>query len=417
MDCVANYEIKTECSIITDDLVLNVKHPRNVYRARIKNIHRSEFSTPFLLSLHLYFSSPDLDKAQDIADELLAECLNMLTFATGSGFKRYRIRQIVDATSGIDGMRSVLMWGDSIEHEDPQPMLNINTANAIERILEFEVPPAIRRALRWYRLGVNSGMPDDQFMYFWFALEIIAEYQKSSEKVPDRCPYCKSELYCEKCQLNPLHRPYPKQAIRSLLKLVAEECDDAMFNRLEQTRHSLMHGSTLQEIEQDYDEKEEHTVDILGRLVWKALIFQFPHEMFDGTLEMGYPNTYLHHSMRAVAHMQTVVPVESNGDFDLSFTGFKMGVVPPGPPQSALPTVIRMTVDQHERLGTLRFVEGNHQEMCKRIYDKVKMQDGHFFALVFSTDLAKIKNAIDQNEQGNWQDLFREIIEEHNKEN
>lgn len=155
MECVANYEIKTECSVVADGLVLRIKHPKGLYRGRIQNIPRQVYTTPFLLSLHLYFDAPTLGEAQDIADDLLADCLNMLAFTTGSRFQRHRTRQIVDATPGIAG-RSVLMWGDSIEYEDPEPLLDEDTARAIERLLEFDIPPAIRRAMRWYRLGINA---------------------------------------------------------------------------------------------------------------------------------------------------------------------------------------------------------------------------------------------------------------------
>src|SRR5437867_4981652 len=176
MECVANYEIKTECSVVADDLVLRIKHPKGLYRARIQNIPRPIYTTPFLLSLHLYFEAPALDEAQEIADGFLADCLNMLAFTTGFRFQRHRIRQIVDATSaGTAGMRSLLMWSDSIEYEDPQPFLREDTARSIERLLEFDMPPAIRRAMRWYRLGINATVADDQFMNFWFALEIVAD--------------------------------------------------------------------------------------------------------------------------------------------------------------------------------------------------------------------------------------------------
>ena len=88
MECVANYEIKPECSVIADDLVLRIKHPKGLYRARIQNIPRPVHTTPFLLSLHLYFDAPSLDEALDIADDFLADCLNMLAFTTGSGFRQ-----------------------------------------------------------------------------------------------------------------------------------------------------------------------------------------------------------------------------------------------------------------------------------------------------------------------------------------
>lgn len=410
MECVANYEVTTECSVVADDIVLRIKHPKGLYRARIQNIPRPVYTTPFVLSLHLYFDAPTLNEAQDIADGFLADCLNMLALTTGSSFRRHRIRQIVDATPGITGMRSVLMWGDSIEYEDPQPFLREDTARTIERLLEFDIPPAIRRALRWYRLGINATVPDDQFMNFWFALELVAEFQKSTEKVSDRCPHCRSPLYCELCKTHPVHRPYAKQAIRALLKAVDKKCDDATIERLDKTRNSLMHGSTLKEIEDSLPQPHEQIVDILGRLLWKALIHQFPQEMFGGTLVMGYPSTYIHRTVHGVAHLQTVVPADSDGDLNLSFNGTKMAMEPFGPPQSALPSVISMSPEQHKRLGQLRSMKGDHQEMCQRIYERVKKENGGVHALVLATDIGLIKGAIDRGDKGTWQDLFREIM-------
>ena len=410
MECVANYEIKAECSVVADDLILRIRHPKGLYRARIQNIPRSVYTTPFLLSLHLYFDAPSLDEGQDIAEDLLADCLNMLAFTTGSRFRRHRIRQIVDATPGITGMRSLFMWGDSIEYEDPQPFLREDTTRAIERLLEFDIPPAIRRALRWYRLGINETVPDDQFMNFWFALELVAEYQKSTEKVPSNCPQCRSPLYCESCETHPVHKPYPKQAIRALLKAVDKGCDDSTIERLDKTRNSLMHGSTLKEIEDSLPQSHEQIVDILGRLLWKALIHQFPQKMFDGMLVIGYPSTYIHRRVHAVANMKTVVPAGTDGDLDLRFKGTKMEVVPFGPPQSAQPTVISMSPEQHERLGKLSFMKGEHQEMCRRVYEKIKKKDGRVHALVLATDMALIKDAMKRDDMGAWQDLFREIM-------
>ena len=409
MESVADYEIKGECSVVADDLVLRIKHPKGLYRARLQNIPRSVYTIPFLLSLNLYFDAPALDEAQDIAESFLADCLNMLVFTTGSRFERHRIRQIVDATTP-GGMTSTLMWSESIEYEDLQPFLREDTVRTIERLSEFDIPPAIRRALRWYRLGVNATVPDDQFMNFWFALEIVAEFQKSTEKVPDRCPQCQSPLYCESCNAHPVHRPYPKQAIRVLLRTVDKYCDDATIERLDKTRNSLMHGLTLMEIEDSLTQPHEEIVDILGRLLWRALIHQFPREMFDGKLAMGDPSTYIHRRFDAVAHIQAVVPAGADGDLDLGSKGVKAELVPFGPPQSARPSVISMTPEQHERLRQVRFMKGDHQEMCRRIYDNVKKQDGRVHALVLSTDMELIEDAVKRGDTGAWQDLFREIM-------
>ena len=202
---------------MTDALVLTINDPRGGFKARIKNIPRSEYTTPFLLSLQIYFEAPRLEEAKEIAEELLANCLNMLAFATGAGFRKHRIRKIVDAEAPEKGIRNILMWGEKVEYDDPQPFLRDENARSIERLLEHDAPPAIRRALRWYRLGIDAASPDDQFTYFWFALEIVAEFQKPTEKVHDKCPHCQSPLYCEKCEKHPEHRPYAKQAIRALM--------------------------------------------------------------------------------------------------------------------------------------------------------------------------------------------------------
>jgi hypothetical protein len=409
MQLVANYEVKTECSIVDDDLILRINHPKCLYRARIKNIPRTVYTTPFLLSLHLYFEAPSLTDAREVADSHLVDCMNMLAFTTGSRFQRHRIRQIVEINPGAP-MTNVLMWSDDIEFEDPQPFLDQNIARSIERLSEFDVPPAIRRAMRWYRLGVNSRNPDDQFTNFWFALEIVAEFQKSTEKVPDACPTCRSPLYCETCKTHPTHRPYAKQAIRELLKAVDKDCDDATIDRLDKTRNSLMHGATLKEIEDSLPEPHEEIVDVLGRLLWRALVHEFPRDMFDGKLAMGAPSTYVHRTMHAVAHIQTVVYRDADGDLDLSFKGTTSSIVPFGPPQSARPFMIRMTVEQHKRLARLGYAKGDQSEMCLRVFQKSQEQDGQVYALVLATDMALITGALKRNEAGGWQDLFREIM-------
>jgi hypothetical protein len=108
--------------------------------------------------------------------------------------------------------------------------------------------------------------------------------------------------------------------------------------------------------------------------------------------------------------MQTIVPKDAEGNFDLSFTGTKMAMESFGPPQSAQPTVIVMTSDQYERLEKLAFQNGDQQEMCRRIRDRMKRgPEGKVACLVLS-DMVRINNALKAGETGAWQDLFREII-------
>lgn len=409
MQFIANYEIKSAVSIFEDGKWVVLQHPKGKFRARICNIVRKDFRVPFLLSLQLTFDAEKLEVAKDIADEVLADCLNMLALTTGSSFVRHRVRQIVDCTSDTQ-MRSCLMWGDSIGHEDPSPFIDDEIIASINQLLTFDMPPAVSRALRWYRIGISSSTPDDQFQYFWFALELIANFQKSSEKVPDQCPHCKSPLYCELCKTHPQHKPYIKQAIQSLIKAVDKDCDDATIKVLGDARNSLMHGTTLKEIEEKLPEPHEDIVDILGKIVFKALINQIPQEVLTDKVVFGSPSTYVHRSLTGVAHIKTVVPIDADGEFDLSFSSMTMEMVTDAPPQSARPTLMVMTLEQYSRLRNLSFTKGDHQKMCQRISQRTETHGEQVVALVLSTDRALILEAIKNNESGEWQDLFREII-------
>lgn len=410
MQCIANYEIESELSVVSDDILLKLQHPKGQFQARIKNIVRDDYSTPFLLSVQIIFEAPSLKEAQDIAPDTLAEFLNMLAFATSAGVRRHRIKQIVDCTPA-SGMRECLVWADSVGHEDPNPFLDESIARSIERLLQFDPPPAVRRALRWYRIGLNASVPEDQFQYFWFALEILAEYQKAPERVTDKCAHCKSSLYCETCKTHPTHRPYAKQAIRALAQAVEAACEEETLEALDKSRNALMHGATLKEIENKLTKSNVHIVDVLGRILFKALVHQFPREIFKEDIHFGSPTTYLHRTMSHIAHVSTVVPSGDDGALDLDrFTGLKVSVVTDGPPQSGRPSIIEMTQEQYKQLGLLVREKGDHQELCKRVYERVKMADGKVVALVLSTDMERIREMIKRGETGKWQDLFREIM-------
>lgn len=85
MRCVANFEVAAKVSVIADDEVLTISDPRGAFKARLKNIPRTEFTTPFLLSVHIYFDAEALADADDAAEDHLATCLNLLAFTVGEG--------------------------------------------------------------------------------------------------------------------------------------------------------------------------------------------------------------------------------------------------------------------------------------------------------------------------------------------
>jgi hypothetical protein len=296
-------------------------------------------------------------------------------------------------------------------NEDPYPFFDERILRSIERLLQFDPPPAIRRALRWYRIGLNASLPEDQFIYFWFALEILAEYQKAPEKVTDNCPHCRSALYCETCDTHPTHRPYAKQAILALIKAVEPACEEETLEALDKCRNALMHGATLKEIESSLPKFDEHIVDVLGRILFKALVNQFPRQIFEEEVQIGAPTTYLHLTMSAFAHVRTVFPEDESGEVDLSRPmGLKVSMGTDGPPQSGRPSRIAMTLDQYKQLALLTHEKGDHVELCKRVHEKAKVVEGKVIASVLSTDMVRIREALKRGEMGNWQNLFREIM-------
>lgn len=409
MRCIANFEIRSEMSVVSDDARLEIEDPKGHFSAKITNIVRNDYSKPFLLSLQLRFEAPSLNDARDIADDRLAECLNIIAFVTGAGVRLHRIKQIADCTPA-SGMRECLVWADSVGHENPQPFIDEKIIGTMERLLQVELPPAVQRAMRWYRIAVHEGIPDDQFQYFWFALEILAEHQKSTVKVTDKCPQCKTALYCESCETHPTHRPYVKQAIRSLIQAVDKTCSEEAIDALDKTRNALMHGRTLEEIEKDLPNIGQHIVDVLGKIVFIALLNQFPKETFGQEIPFGMPNTYIRWTRTGIAHISTIVPQSEDGWLDMSFKGLTVTTETDDPPQSGRPSIVRMTPAQHNQLQLLSREEGDHQELCKRVYRRVKVHGEKRVTLILATDMTMIQAALQRGETGQWQNLFREIL-------
>ncbi len=411
MRCLANYEIESDMSVISDETRLKIDHPKGEFTAYVKNVVRPDYSAPFMLSLQIGFDAPSLEDAREIARDKLIQCLNMLAFNTGASVHLHRTKQIVDATPGL-GMKQCLVWADSFGHDDPQPFLDEAVVESIEHLLQFDPPRAIQRALRWYRLGIHASVPEDQFQYFWFALEIVAEHRKPSDKVNDKCPVCRSPLYCEACKEHPTHKPYPKQAIRDVIEAVNEDVDEETMNALDKTRNALMHGATLKEVN-DLPKSGEQMVDVLGKIVFMALVHQFPKDLFtEKKVRFGDPTTYIRRKMTGVAVLSTVFQFADDGALaDSAFQGLKISMETGRPPQSALPSGVVVSTAQYEKLVQLAHQNGDGKELCERIYRHVQQHGEQLVAVIFATDLKRIQEALSKGETGPWQDLFREILD------
>jgi hypothetical protein len=90
---------------------------------------------------------------------------------------------------------------------------------------------------------------DDQFTYFWFVIEILAQVAKEPARVPDKCPHCRAPLYCPDCKSTPVHKPYAKQAIEQLFGKYAKRDGDSFYKLASDMRNQLLHGEEIAAIE------------------------------------------------------------------------------------------------------------------------------------------------------------------------
>lgn len=73
-------------------------------------------------------------------------------------------------------------------------------------------------------------------------------------------------------------------------------------------------------------------------------------------------------------------------------------------------TSLALTKEQYDRLRQCTTGHGGYQDLCRRVYDSVRLTRGKLVALVYEKDMERINKAIERDDNGTWQDLFREIV-------
>jgi hypothetical protein len=182
----------------------------------------------------------------------------------------------------------------------------------------------------------------------------------------------------------------------------------------EDARNALMHGRTLREYEAAHPtpDGEPHLVDKLYAIVRSALLLEYPEDVrkeFQGDER----DTVIDLRQTMVAHVQTIVPSDADGNLDLGFPGFHIAQHSEDPPQSALPGGIFMTPDQYQRLKMLCREPNPEAKLVSRICRQTFQDKGRIVVVILSTDLERVKEAMRANERGGWQDLLREAFAEN----
>lgn len=300
---LANCEVEAHLSLHEGLKVLRYAHPANNYTVFLRDLRVEPASDPPLLSVQIVFAAAALHEARDLAERYLKEFLDYLVVVTNCKFRLRRILHIFNWEPG-SGMRECMYYVGASNHEVPVPGLAADLLDTLALLQQHPVQPRLRRALKWFGNGVSAIYRDDQFTYFWFVIEVLAQVVKSVAPVPDKCPMCGGPLFCQACGVSHVHRPYPKQAIQHLFaKYVAGE-PDAFFERTNKIRNALLHGDEIAAIESDLRIDFSEEVNKLGHLAWTALMGQFAPSLVGKQIAILQTNRYVHVGLTVGAHMQ-----------------------------------------------------------------------------------------------------------------
>ena len=166
----------------------------------------------------------------------------------------------------------------------------------------------MRTPLRWFAAGVRAKLAEDQFQYFWFVLELIAELTKDTARVTDKCSRCRADLFCRTCNAVSDHRPFQKQAIEALLDQlnVSPERQRDLFG----IRNGIMHGRTRSEIVDEIcvhspDFEIGQAIDVMWQIAFGAIFSALKlKEDQVSKLTFASPDTVVAKTIRMTAHMR-----------------------------------------------------------------------------------------------------------------
>lgn len=336
---LANWEIESDIIVPAGTPFVRYDHPASTYTVFLRNIPSSRSYDLTFISMQLVFDASALFEAKDIGERLAKEFLDYLAFATNLKVRLRTLLQIYGWEPGT-GMREGLIYSRAKAQDDaPYEVLDNVILETIGMLQAHPISRRLRRALKWFSNGIAARSPDDQFAYFWFVIELVAQLIKEPAPVPDKCPTCKSPLYCENCAATPLHRPYPKQAIEQLFSRYVNDEPEKGCQLATDARNMLMHGEEVASIEAKLEIEFPNLVNIIGRLAWVSLLNQFVPALLNKKPSFLQTSQYVYTNLRGMAHIQTAfVPNFTNPD-PAHFPDFKFSIVesPARDPQAVPP--------------------------------------------------------------------------------
>lgn len=297
---LVEYEVLSHAILETSIELLTFHHSAKTLTIEIKNQETTSDSYEAILSAYVILESESFESAEKDSRDNLKEFIDLLTLSTNMHFSLGNMLRMADWSSGITERKGIIFKnfpGD----DRPYPILDEALLETVEILASSNITGRLKRAIRWFSNGVASTYLDDKFQCFWFVVEILSQEAKPTEKVNDACPRCRSDLYCPKCDTFPTHKPYPKQAIEHLFLSVVKENGAYVFSLLNKFRNALMHGDSIEEIENELNLKFSNQVDALGKIAWISILNiikrTIPQSIGKNRLGLIDTNTYCEHEM------------------------------------------------------------------------------------------------------------------------
>ncbi|ALZ76682.1 methylamine utilization protein MauJ [Rheinheimera sp. F8] len=285
------------CFVDSEKYETTVKGKR--FRLELTNFNVEPGTPHPTLLAHLYIEAANFEEAETNGDNFINLYLDIFGFTCGAPFRVEKVNFIADWTPGLLE-REMIFFSYFPGHQLPVEIIDQSIVMTAQELAEANFEGAFGRAIRWFNNGLNARVKEDQFQYFWFAIEQLSSFYKKNEKVNDACPKCRGPLFCEACGEHPLHKPYPKQAIKQLFESLFREGSDRAFTHADKFRNALMHGEEVEPLERQFNVKFEKIVELVGNVSWSTIVNLFPtriEEKKQLKLNLLKPESFLHQSL------------------------------------------------------------------------------------------------------------------------
>lgn len=247
---------------------------RKEYSVIIQNGETNEDGHTEDLYISVIGPASSLENGQKELRDVLAECLDLLTFSTHSRFKIVFPIRLIEWEEGKKE-RNFLAFHTFDSSYPPDPEFVEEFIGSIVELERCDPPNYTKLALKYFRYGLLDLFPEDQHMRLWLALEIVAENLKDKDSVPIVCPSCQSALKCPECGTEPTRIPMAKQAIESIINKIIGKDGKDVAKRQFTVRNGLMHGRSVKSIESKLKIDMANLVNELAFIVWHAIMSTF----------------------------------------------------------------------------------------------------------------------------------------------